>query len=70
MDLQRYNGEINPQKSTRLKPMVFYLTHNLDMAVIALTDVGTNERVPWTEEEGLPPAETPLHSYGHEYSEA
>lgn len=44
-DLQMYNAETHPHESTRLKPMVFYLTHNLDMAVIWVTYVRTNERL-------------------------
>lgn len=32
--IRGYSGEINPLKSNRFKPMVSYLTHNLDMAVI------------------------------------
>lgn len=57
VDLQRNDGEINPQKSTRLKPTLLYLSHNLDMAVIWVTCGGTNEGLWWSEEAGLPPAE-------------
>lgn len=49
--------ETDPQKSTRSQPMLFYLTHNLDMAVIGATGLGANESVRWAQEAGLPPAE-------------
>lgn len=34
MKISENNHEINPLKATRLKPLVLYLIHNLDMAVI------------------------------------